>query len=124
MEIFFKLQTIVRNHAQVLYQIANLYELMGDMDQAVEWYLQLLGLVPTDPVILQKMGTLFDDEGDKQQAYQYHFDSYRYFPSNLEVIDWLGSYFIEMQVRSSFEATFAPDFSQVLPLGQLFFSAL
>merc|ERR1719356_58224 len=71
---------------------------MGDVDQAIEWYLQLLGLVPTDPVILQKMGTLFDDEGDKQQAYQYHFDSYRYFPSNLEVIDWLGSYFIEMQV--------------------------
>ena len=37
LEIFFKLQTIVRNHAQVLYQIANLYERMGDMDQAVEW---------------------------------------------------------------------------------------
>lgn len=35
------------------------------------------------------------------QAYQYHFDSYRYFPSNLDVIDWLGSYFIEMQVRSA-----------------------
>lgn len=83
---------------QVIYQIANLYELLGDVDQAIEWYLQLLGLIPTDPVILQKMGTLFDNEGDKQQAYQYHFDSYRYFPSNLEVIDWLGSYFIEMQV--------------------------
>ena len=83
---------------QVIYQIANLYELLGDIDQAIEWYLQLLGLIPTDPVILQKMGTLFDNEGDKQQAYQYHFDSYRYFPSNLEVIDWLGSYFIEMQV--------------------------
>ena len=106
---------------------------MGDIDQAIEWYLQLLGLTPSDPVILQKMGALFDNEGDKQQAYQYHFDSYRYFPSNLgstlyfqildiiekriinrfnnasfsilifyyyfsEVIDWLGSYFIEMQV--------------------------
>ena len=57
-----------------------------------------VGLSPTDPVILQKMGVIFDNEGDKQQAYQYHFDSYRYFPSNLEVIDWLGSYFIEMQV--------------------------
>ena len=44
------------------------------------------------------MGVIFDTEGDKQQGYQYHFDSYRYFPSNLDVIDWLGSYFIEMQV--------------------------
>ena len=66
--------------------------------QAIEWYLQLLGLTPTDPVVLQRMGNIFDNEGDKQQAYQYNFDSYRYYPSNLEVIDWLGSYFIEMQV--------------------------
>ena len=98
LEEFFKLQSIVRNHSQVVYQIASIYELMGDMDQATEWYLQLLGLVPTDPTILQKVGAIFDNEGDKQQAYQYHFDSYRNFPSNLEVIDWLGSYFIEMQV--------------------------
>ncbi len=59
----------------------------------------MIGLTPTDPGILQKLGTTYDAEGDKQQAYQYHFDSYRYFPSNLETIDWLGSYFIEMQVN-------------------------
>ena len=41
LECFFKLQTIVRNHSQVMYQIANLYELMGDMNQAVEWYFQV-----------------------------------------------------------------------------------
>jgi intraflagellar transport protein 88 len=98
LEEFFKLQSIMRNHSQVVYHIATIYELMGDMDQATEWFLQLLGLVPTDPTILQKVGAIFDNEGDKQQAYQYHFDSYRNFPSNLEVIDWLGSYFIEMQV--------------------------
>ena len=77
LEDFFKLHSIVRNHSEVVYQLANLYEVMGDMDQAIEWYLQLLGLTPTDPVILQKMGAIFDNEGDKQQAYQYHFDSYR-----------------------------------------------
>jgi hypothetical protein len=36
--------------------------------QAIEWYLQLLGLTPTDPVVLQKMGNIFDNEGDKQQV--------------------------------------------------------
>ena len=85
LEDFFKLHSIVRNHSEVVYQIANLYEAMGDVDQAIEWYLQLLGLTPTDPVILQKMGAIFDNEGDKQQAYQYHFDSYRYGRGNLEV---------------------------------------
>ena len=98
LESFFKLQSIVRNHGQVLYQITSIYELLGDTGQAVEWYFQVIGLTPTDPVVLQKMGSIYDAEGDKQQAYQYHFDSYRYFPSNLETIDWLGSYFIEMQV--------------------------
>ena len=102
LECFFKLQTIVRNHAQVMYQIANLYELMGDMSQAVEWYFQVIGLTPTDPAVLQKMGNIYDSDGDKQQAYQYNFDSYRYFPSNLDTIDWLGSYFIEMQVSYNY----------------------
>ncbi|XP_046992118.1 intraflagellar transport protein 88 homolog isoform X2 [Schistocerca americana] len=98
LECFFKLQTIVKHHPQVLYQLANLHELVGDVDQATEWYLQLIGIVPTDPGVLQKMGEMYDNEGDKQQAFQYHFDSYRYFPSNFEVIDWLGSYSVEMQV--------------------------
>ena len=61
-----------------MYQIANLYELLGDMGQAVEWYFQVIGLVPTDPAILQKMATIYDNDGDKQQAYQYYFDSYRF----------------------------------------------
>ena len=61
-----------------MYQIASLYELLGDMGQAVEWYFQVIGLVPTDPAILQKMATIYDNDGDKQQAYQYYFDSYRY----------------------------------------------
>ena len=41
LESFFKLQSIVRNHPQVMYQIANLYEKMGDINQAVEWYFQV-----------------------------------------------------------------------------------
>ncbi len=44
LEAFFKLQAIVRNHSQVMYQIASLYELMGDVGQAVEWYFQVTSL--------------------------------------------------------------------------------
>lgn len=32
------------------------------------------------------------------ELHSFIFQSYRYFPSNLDVIDWLGSYFIEHQV--------------------------
>ena len=33
LEIFFKLQSIVRNHPEVMFQIANVYELVEDIDQ-------------------------------------------------------------------------------------------
>jgi hypothetical protein len=37
LECFLKLQAIVRHHPQVLYQVAHLHELLGDVDQASEW---------------------------------------------------------------------------------------
>lgn len=82
----------------VVYQVANLLELIGDTEAAADTYQQLLGLTPTDAKALQKLGELFDHEGDKQQARHYHVDSFRYYPGNFSVIDWLGSYYIEMQV--------------------------
>ncbi|CAG9821542.1 unnamed protein product [Phaedon cochleariae] len=82
----------------VVYQVANLLELIGDNEAAADTYQQLLGLVPTDAKALQKLGEIYDQEGDKQQAHHYHTDSYRYYPANLSVVDWLGSYYIEMQV--------------------------
>lgn len=39
LECFLKLQAIVRHHPQVLYQVAHLQELLGDVDQASEWWL-------------------------------------------------------------------------------------
>ncbi|KAJ1521467.1 hypothetical protein ONE63_003135 [Megalurothrips usitatus] len=98
LDCFLKLQAIVRHHPEALYQLGHIYQLLGDVDQAIEWFLQLLGIVPTDPSILQKLGEIFEGDNDKQQAYHYHYESYRHYPSNFDVIDWLGSYFIELQV--------------------------
>uniref|UniRef100_A0A8C7EV86 Intraflagellar transport protein 88 homolog n=1 Tax=Neovison vison TaxID=452646 RepID=A0A8C7EV86_NEOVI len=78
LDCFLKLHAILRNSAQVLYQIAN-------------------GVVPTDSRALSKLGELYDSEGDKSQAFQYYYESYRYFPSNIEVIEWLGAYYIDTQ---------------------------
>ncbi|KAK0182361.1 hypothetical protein PV327_000510 [Microctonus hyperodae] len=98
LECFWKLHNIVKYDPQTLYQIGHLYQLIKDVDQASEWYNQLLGIVSSDPGVLQKLGEMYDNQGDKQQAYQYYIDSYRYYSANFEVIDWLGSYFISMQV--------------------------
>ena len=48
--------------------------MLEDIPQASEWFMQLIGIVPTDPGILSRMGELYDNEGDKSQAYQYHFE--------------------------------------------------
>ncbi|XP_064628608.1 intraflagellar transport protein 88 homolog isoform X2 [Lineus longissimus] len=97
LDSFYKLHAILRNSAQVMYQIADIYDQLEDTPQATEWLMQLLGIVPTDASILQKLGEVYDNEGDKSQAFQYHYDSHRYFPSNIENIEWLGAYYIDSQ---------------------------
>uniref|UniRef100_A0A8D2D5E2 Intraflagellar transport protein 88 homolog n=1 Tax=Sciurus vulgaris TaxID=55149 RepID=A0A8D2D5E2_SCIVU len=79
------------NSAQVLYQIAKY------PNQAIEWLMQLISVVPTDSKALSKLGELYDSEGDKSQAFQYYYESYRCFPSNIEVIEWLGAYYVDTQ---------------------------
>lgn len=86
------------HHPHVLYQLANLYELMSDSSGALEWYNQLLGSVQTDPGIFQKIAVMAEAENDRQQAFQYQFEAYRAYPSNLQSIAWLGSHYIDLQV--------------------------
>ncbi|OXB57385.1 hypothetical protein ASZ78_011020 [Callipepla squamata] len=100
LDCFLKLHAILGNSAQVLHQIADIklsYEIMEDPNQAIEWLMQLISVVPTDPHVLSELGKLYDSEGDKSQAFHYYYESYRYFPSNIEVIEWLGAYCIDTQ---------------------------
>ncbi|EGV92229.1 Intraflagellar transport protein 88-like [Cricetulus griseus] len=50
------------------------YELMEDPNQAIEWLMQLISVVPTDSQALSKLGELYDSEGDKSQAFQYYYE--------------------------------------------------
>jgi len=45
-----------------------------DPTQAIEWLLQLISVVPTDPHVLSKLGKLYDTEGDKSQAFHYYYE--------------------------------------------------
>ncbi|TRY89780.1 hypothetical protein DNTS_000017 [Danionella cerebrum] len=100
LDCFLKLHAILRNSAQVMYQLASLsisYEMLEDPHQAIEWLMQLTSVTPADARVLAKLGDLYDNEGDKTQAFQYYYESYRYFPSNISVIEWLGAYYIDTQ---------------------------
>lgn len=97
-----KLQTIVSSSPEVIYQIANLNELMGNSKAALRWYQILLTKLsggsktkgPTDPNILARMGAICDRDEDDHQALHYYSESYKLYPVNLETISWLGRYYV------------------------------
>lgn len=87
-----------QQHPEVIYQIGNVYELMGDLSAALEWYHQLLGIVQSDAGVLKKVGELYEIKGERQQAFHYHLESYRLYPSDTSTVNWIGSHFIELQI--------------------------
>jgi len=104
-----KLQTIVSSSPEVIYQIANLNELMGNSKAALRWYQILLtklagghgghgGKGPTDPNILARMGAIYARDEDDHQALHYYSESYKHYPVNLETISWLGIYYVRSEL--------------------------
>lgn len=83
---------------QVIYQIGNIFAMLGDTRAALEWYLQLLGIIHFDVELLEKIGEIYEMLSDRQQAFQYNLESYRIYPANLGVIDWIGAHFLDLQV--------------------------
>eukprot|EP00796_Vickermania_ingenoplastis_P008694 gene8694-6115_t len=82
---------------EVLYQIADLHDLMGD-PSALESFSRLIGRVPTDPGALARIGSLYARRGDDTQAFHYYLEAFRYYQVNMDVISWLGAYFVANEV--------------------------
>ena len=82
----------------MLYQLADVCELVGERQKAAEWFVQLLSVVPGDAGVLRRLGQLYDADGDVNQALHYFLDSHRQDPSNVAVVEWLGNYYIESQL--------------------------
>lgn len=101
-----KLQTIVSSSPEVIYQIANLNELMGNPKAALRWYQILLTKLsggsnmkgPTDPNILARMGAICARDEDDHQALNYYSESYKHYTANLETISWLGIYYVRNEL--------------------------
>ncbi|TPP46079.1 TPR repeat family protein [Leishmania donovani] len=94
--MFKRVQALV-DSSEVLYQIADLSDLVGD-PAALEWFNRLIGRVPTDPNALARIGSLYARDGDDVQAFHYYLEAYRYYQVNMDVISWLGAYFVKNEV--------------------------
>lgn len=66
-----KLQTIIAI-PEAIFQIANIYEIIGNTKQALKWYEVLLTKVPNDAGTRSRIGNIFFREDDEQQALHYY----------------------------------------------------
>eukprot|EP00742_Colponemidia_sp_Colp-10_P004661 GILJ01004972.1.p1 GENE.GILJ01004972.1~~GILJ01004972.1.p1 ORF type:complete len:820 (-),score=178.34 GILJ01004972.1:195-2654(-) len=98
LQAFEKLQSIVPNNSEVMYQIAHLYDMLDSPRSAAKWFNILISRTPTDPGVLTRMGNLFAKENDETQAFHYHLESYRYYPVNMEAISWLGVWYVKSEL--------------------------
>ncbi|ETW04044.1 hypothetical protein H310_04429 [Aphanomyces invadans] len=103
LQAFEKLHSIVPTNTEVLYQIANLHDMMGNYRQAAKWFNILLSCFGSakniaDPGVLARMGQIFNKDDDETQAFHYHLESYRHFPVNLDVISWLGVWYVKSEL--------------------------
>lgn len=90
LQAFEKLHTLVPSAPEVIYQIATLYETMGNYKAAIKYFNLLISKVPTDPGILAHLGQIYAKEEDDAQAFHYHQESYRFYPVSLDV-SWARS---------------------------------
>ena len=98
LQAFEKLQTIMANAPEVMYQIASIYENARNFKQAIKWYNLLLTASSSDPGVLQKIGFLYSQLNDENQAFHYYMESYRHFPVNIESISWLGVFYVKSEL--------------------------
>ncbi|TMW56883.1 hypothetical protein Poli38472_002808 [Pythium oligandrum] len=119
LQAFEKLHSIIPSNIEVLYQIANLHDMMGNYRQAAKWFNILIscfgngdkpekhnskqaghnqGKNVADPGVFARLGQIFNKDDDETQAFHYHLESYRYFPINLDVISWLGVWYVKSEL--------------------------
>jgi len=96
--LFEKLHQIIPHSIEVIWQIADLFDLSSQPRMAIKWFKILSARVPTDPSVLSRLGNIYLKEDDESQAYHYHHESYRYYPVDMNVISWLGAYFVKNEM--------------------------
>merc|ERR1719161_2174207 len=98
---FDKLHSITHVNCEVMWQLGDIHEKLGNHAKAHEWF-SLLVTSPkgrgTDPGVLARLANLFNKAGDESQAFHYHYESYRCWPVDMNVVTWLGIYYVKQEM--------------------------
>lgn len=73
-----KIQSIIWNAPEVMWQIANAYEASEKTRNALKWYNILVTKVTSDPHVLMRLANLNLKEKEETQAFQYFLESFRF----------------------------------------------
>lgn len=98
---FDKLHSITHVNCEVMWQLGDIHEKLGNHAKAHEWFSLLVTSPkgrPTDPGVLARLANLFNKAGDETQAFHYHLESYRCWPVDMNVITWLGIYYVKQEM--------------------------
>jgi intraflagellar transport protein 88 len=98
---FDKLHSITHVNCEVMWQLGDIHEKLGNTARAHEWFSLLVTSPkgrPTDPGVLARLANLFNKAGDETQAFHYHLESYRFWPVDMNVITWLGIYYVKQDM--------------------------
>lgn len=98
---FDKLYSITHCNCEVMWQLGDIHEKLGNTEKAHEWFSLLVTSPkgrPTDPCVLARLANLFNKQGDETQAFHYHLESYRFWPVDMNVITWLGIYYVKQEM--------------------------
>merc|ERR1719188_232182 len=98
---FDKLHSITHVNCEVMWQLGDIHEKLGNHTKAHEWFSLLVTSPkgrPTDPGVLARLANLFNKAGDETQAFHYHLESYRFWPVDMNVITWLGIYYVKQEM--------------------------
>eukprot|EP00929_Paragymnodinium_shiwhaense_P016842 TRINITY_DN12548_c1_g2_i2.p1 TRINITY_DN12548_c1_g2~~TRINITY_DN12548_c1_g2_i2.p1 ORF type:complete len:814 (-),score=200.11 TRINITY_DN12548_c1_g2_i2:227-2668(-) len=98
---FDKLHSITHANCEVMWQLGDIHEKLGNDAKAHEWFSLLITSSKgrqTDPGVLARLANLFNKAGDESQAFHYHLESYRYWPVDMNVITWLGIYYVKQEM--------------------------
>ena len=98
-QAFEELHRLTPNNPEVIYQIADIYDLQGRSAEAIRWFSVLMARVPNDPNVLSRLSQLhLHTSEDTQEALHYQLESFRNYPVDLDVLSWLGSHFVKNEL--------------------------
>ncbi|KAL7470419.1 LOW QUALITY PROTEIN: hypothetical protein ACHAXS_010642 [Conticribra weissflogii] len=91
---FEKIHRITPNNPSALYQIADIYDVSVNTEDAIKWFNVLTARVPSDATILSRLGYLFSQSDSESQGLHYRMESFRHWPVDLGVIVSIGTWFV------------------------------